>query len=513
MSAKRIAMRKIKEILRLSLAAHLSVRQIKSSTHVSLGAIQKILTTAREHNISWPIPDDWDDQVLMEKLYPKPLPRRCSRYEEPVWFDIHQEIKKKGVTMLLLWEEYREHAPENHYSYSQYCSKYRKWAQNQKRSMRLSHKAGEKLFLDYAGQTIPIVCGSTGECHDAQIFVAVMGASNYTYAEATWTQQLPDWLGSHVRAFNFFGGVPELLIPDNLRSAVNQACRYDPSLNPSYQQLAAHYDVAVIPARPYKPKDKAKVEVGVQIVERWILAKLRHHTFFSLAELNHCIKILLIDLNNRIMKQWKGSRKEWFETLDKPALKSLPVLGYVFMDIKRVKVGIDYHITYKDHLYSVPHIFIGETLECHASESRIELYFNGKSVVTHQRSARPGTTTLAHHMPEKHQKHQRWSPERLMHWSSTIGSEVELWVKDQLSSRKHPEQAYRACLGLLSLSRQYPNDRLNNACKVANHQSLRRLKQIKSILNAHLDKLPVLTAEQRSLPQDHSNVRGPQSFH
>ena len=506
-------MRKIKEILRLSLSAHLSVRQIHSSTQVSLGAIQKILSAAREQNISWPIPEDWDDDVLMKKLYPKPLPRRRSRHEEPDWLDVHQEVRKKGVTLILLWEEYRDQTPESHYSYSQYCANYNKWSQNQKRSMRQSHKAGEKLFLDYAGLTIPIVCGSTGECRDAQIFVAVMGASNYTYAEATWTQQLPDWLGSHVRAFNFFGGVPELLIPDNLRSAVTKACRYDPAVNPSYQQLAAHYDVAVIPTRPYKPKDKAKVEVGVQIVERWILAKLRHQTFFSLAELNHCIKALLIDLNNRVMKQWKGSRKAWFEALDKPALRPLPSMDYVFMDIKAVKVGIDYHITYKDHLYSVPHIFVGETLECHASEGRIELYFNGKRVVSHQRSARPGTTTLAQHMPEKHQRHQRWSAERLTHWSSTMGSEVELWVKNQLSSRKHPEQAYRTCLGLLSLSREYPNDRLNNACKVANHQNLKKLKQIKSILNANLDKLPVSPQEQLTLPQDHSNVRGPKSFH
>jgi len=506
-------MRKIRDILRLRLAAGLSIRQIKDSTKASVGAIQKLLVKADELELSWPLPDALDDNQLAQLFYPGADTTVASRYQMPDWSAIHQELKRKGMTKQLLWEEYTQQHPNRCYSYSQFCDRYRRWCGQQKRSMRQTHKAGEKCFVDYCGPTVPIISASTGELRQAQVFVGVLGASNYTYAEATLTQSLPDWLGSHARMFTFFGGCPELVIPDNLRSGVSKACRYDPQLNPSYQQLAEHYQLAVVPARPYKPKDKAKAEVGVQIVERWILARLRHYSFFSLAELNQCIRALLDELNQKPFKQLPGNRLQAFEQLDRPALRPLPAHPYHYVEIKPVKVNIDYHVQHRQHHYSVPHQYVGETLELHASDSLVTLYFRQRQVATHPRKHQPGTTTEAAHMPKRHQKQQQWTPGRLKNWAKDIGPEVLTWADAQLKSKAHPEQAYRVCLGLLNLSREYPPERLDAACKIANRGGLLRLKQIKSILQSNRDRLPEQLDLQAELPQDHENIRGPHNFH
>ncbi len=514
MAAKRTAMRKLREVLRLSYSAGLSIRKINASTKISVGSIQNILKLAEQLGVSWPIPEDWDDQALALKFYPRSDAKPSAKFQDPVWTEVHLELKKKGMTLQLLWEEYTQQYPNRCYSYSQFCARYGDWQKKQKRSMRQTHRAGEKLFIDYAGPTLPVVCASSGEIRSAQVFVAVLGASNYTFAEATWSQSLPDWLSSHVRAFEFFGGTPLMLIPDNLKSGVNKACRYEPELNPSYQQLAAHYGVAVVPARPYKPKDKAKAEVGVQIVERWIMAKLRHQTFFSLAELNQCIHGLLIGLNQKPFKQWPGNRQQWFETLDKPALSPLPKHVYRYTDIKTARVNIDYHVAYDHHLYSVPHHCVGEQVELHACDKLIEVYFQGKRIASHVRKFYPGMTTEPTHMPERHSKQQQWTPGRLMNWAQSIGPDALQWVKTQLHSKTHPEQAYRICLGLLNLSRVYPHTRLNQACALANQKALFKLKNVKAILQSNLDKLPEAVPVQRTLlPQDHENIRGANSFH
>jgi transposase len=506
-------MRKIRDILRLRGAGGLSIRQINASTKVSVGAIQKLLAKAEALGLGWPLPADLDDTGLARLFYPDADTRVSSRFQVPDWPVIHQELKRKGVTLQLLWEEYTQQYPNRCYSYSQFCDRYQHWRGKQKRSMRQAHKAGEKCFVDYAGQSVPIVDAETGEIHPAQIFVAVLGASNYTYAEATRTQSLPDWLGSHVRAFEYYGGSSAIVVPDNLRSGVSRACRYDPDLNPSYQQWAEHYQVAVVPARPYKPKDKSKAEVGVQIVQRWILARVRHHTFFSLAELNHCIRSLLEELNDKPFKKLPGNRRQAFEQIDKPALQPLPRQPYRYLDIKPVKVNIDYHVHYQRHHYSVPHHYVGERLELHASDALITLYCRRQRVASHPRSYRPGTTTEPAHMPTRHHKHQQWTPGRLKNWAADIGPEVVTWVSAQLDSRDHPEQAYRLCLGLLNLSRAYPRERLDAACRIANTAGLTRLKQIKSILKSNRDQLPVQLDLDTELPQDHENIRGPQTFH
>jgi len=514
MATKRIPMRQLREVLRLRLHAKLSLRQIRDSLKLSLGAIQKVISKADELGLTWIEIDTLDDQHLIQQFYPTPTTRQSSKFQLPDWVDLYQELKRKGTTKYLLWEEYCQQYPDRHYSYSQYCILYLRWLKKQRRSMRQTHKAGEKLFVDYAGQTVSIVTPVTGEIRTAQIFVAVLGASNYTFCEATWSQKLPDWINSHVRAFNFIGGVPTIVVPDNLKSAVTKACRYDPEINPSYQQLAAHYGTALVPARPLKPKDKAKAEVGVQIIERWILAKLRHHTFFSLSELNQCIKALLEEVNNKPFKQLKGTRQQWFETIDKPALLPLPKQTYQYTDIKTVKVNIDYHVQYEDHFYSIPHHLVGEKIELHAKEYLIEFFFHNKRITSHARKYHSGMTTVSEHMPVKHEKHHKWTPGRLMNWAKDIGDEVLLWIKTVLNQRQHPEQAYRVCLGLLSLSRSYPAERLNKACAIANKNSLFKLKHIKDILLSNQDQLISEPKESLpTLPQTHENIRGPESFH
>ena len=506
-------MRNIREVLRLRLSAQLSMRQISSSTKLSVGAIQKLTKQAQVLGLGWPLPAELDDTQLAKLFYPQADTALSPRREVPDWALVHQELKRKGMTKQLLWQEYTERFPNRCYSYSQFCDRYRHWCGQQRRSMRQLHKAGEKTFIDYAGITVPVVNAHTGEISNAQIFVAVLGASNYTFAEATASQSLPDWLQSHVRMFAFFGGCSELLVPDNLRSGVSKACRYDPQLNPAYQQLAAHYGVAVMPARPYKPKDKSKAENAVLVVERWILMRLRHHTFFSLSELNHCIAALLTQLNSKPFKQLPGCRRDAFEKLDKPALQPLPSQPYRYVEIKTVKVNIDYHVQYQQHHYSVPHHYVGEKLELHAADTLLQIYFRQTLVATHPRKYHVGMTTVPGHMPKRHSQHQQWTPGRLKQWASSIGHNTLEWVSWQLRSKDHPEQAYRVCLGLLNLSRSYPGTRLDAACKLANQEKLYRLKHIKSILKANRDQLPEQLELSTTLPQEHENIRGPNSFH
>lgn len=514
MPTKRISMRKLRDILRLRLQGQLSMRQIRNSLRISLGAIQKVLHKAGELHLDWEAIKKLDDQELASLFYPTSDNRVSTQFQMPDFDDIHKQLPDKGITKQLLWEEYTQQYPNRCYSYAQFCHLYLQWQKKLRRSMRQVHKAGEKLFVDYAGQTVPIVNPETGEVKDAQIFVAVMGASSYTFAEASWSQSLPDWVNSHARAFTFLGGVPDLVVPDNLKSGVTKACRYDPDINPAYQQLAAHYGTAVVPARPRKPKDKAKAEVGVQIIERWILARLRHQTFFSLHELNQCIRVLLDDVNRRPFKQLPGSRLSWFEDLDKPALSPLPKQPYQYTDIKSVTVNINYHVQYDRHQYSVPHQLVGEKLELHAREQIVELFFRNRRVASHARKYRSGYTTLTEHMPERHQAHEKWTPGRMMNWAKDLGGEVLLWVRHQLETRDHPAQAYQVCLGLLNLSRQYPAERLNRACQIANQKQLYRLKYVKGILRSNLDQVPPAADEQLPLlPQTHENIRSPESFH
>jgi transposase len=509
MPSKRIPMRKIKEVLRLHFEAGLGHRKIAQALNISKGAVNKYLSLARANGLSWPLPEDLDEEKLEQCVFSR-APKPFHQLVKPDHAAIHQELKRKGVTLQLLWSEYASIHGENAYHYSRYCDLYRDWAGKQKRSMRQRHRAGERLFIDYCGPTVEVIDPSTGEVCKAQVFVAVLGASNYTYAEATWSQGLPDWIASHQRAFRFLGGVPELLVPDNLRSAVKKACRYAPEPNDTYLELARHYGTAIVPARPYKPKDKAKAEAAVLLVERWILARLRHRTFFSLQELNEAIRELLEELNARPFQKLPGCRKSAFETLDRPALKALPAMPYDYAEWKRAKVGFDYHVEVNKHFYSVPHTLIGEQLDVRIGGAVVEIFRKGKRVAAHPRTHTGGFSTLSEHMPKSHRKHMEWSPGRFLNWAKDIGPCTLNVVKQQLRERPHTEHGYRACLGLLNQANRYSRPRLEAACKRALTIGSPTYRSIASILKKGLDRQnPNDTNQlvQEKLPL-HGNVRG-----
>ena len=519
MSAERTSMRTIKEVLRLKFEAGLSQRQISRSLKIGLGTVSLHLNRAKAAGLSWPLPEAMDDASLERSLFTESPPPVRSGHIELDYASMHEELKRKGVTKQLLWEEYKQIHGESGYQYSQYCQRYRDWVLTLKRSMRQTHKAGEKLFIDYCGPTVPLVNPDTAEVYQAQIFVATWGASNYTYAEATRTQRKADWIQSHVNAFEFFGGTPEVLVPDNLKSAVTKPCRYEPVINDSYQHMASHYKTAIIPARPYKPKDKAKAENAVLVVERWIMARLRHMTFFTLAELNQHIRFLLDDLNCRPFKKLPGSRLSQFELLDKPAMRVLPGQSYQFTEFKLARVNIDYHLEYDKHYYSVPHHLVKHQVGVQATRDAIAVFFKGKPVARHRRSQRQWAyTTEPAHMPQAHRKQGEWSPGRLLNWAKDIGPHVVSVTKELLARKAHPEQAYRACLGLLNLSRTYDTQRLDKACERAMIIGSPTVRSIKSILQQGIDQLVLPlndppTQHEDPLCDDHDNIRGPQYYH
>jgi transposase len=505
-------MRKIQEVLRLKWERGLTNRQIAKSVSVGRATVADYLRRAEAAGVRWPIPADLDEAGLERKLFPPPPKLPLGSRPLPDWRNIHQELKRKGTTLFLLWEEYKQVFPEG-FQYSWFCEQYGLWAGKLDLVMRQVHRAGEKLFVDYAGQTVPVVDPETGEIRQAQIFLAVLGASSYTYAEATWTQSLPDWIGSHVRAFQFFGGVTEVAVPDNLKSGVSKACFYEPDLNPTYQDLATHYGFAVIPARVGKARDKAKVEVGVQVVERWILARLRHCQFFSLADLNQAIRNLLVLLNERPFRKLSGCRKSQFERLDKPALKPLPLAPYVYADWKEARVHIDYHIEVGKHYYSVPYQLVKQLLHIRITRTTIEAFFRGRRVAAHIRSHRQGGfTTLPEHMPPAHRRYQEWSPERLIHWALETGPQTARLVETILCSRQHPQQGFRTCLGILRLAKPYGPDRLEAACARALAIGAQGVRNLEAILKNGLDRRPLPVAVPATLPLDHDNLRGPRYY-
>jgi len=409
---KRKSMRKVREVLRLALAGGLNQRQVARSLSLSPTTVGEYLRRAESAGLTWPLPD-LDDAQLEGRLYPIMARGQADTRAIPDWAAVHRELKRKGVTLLLLWQEHKAAHPDG-LQYSQFCDRYRAFAGRLDLVMRQHHRAGEKLFVDYAGPTVEVIDRATGEIRAAQIFVATLGASNYTYAEATWTQGLPDWCASHIRAFEFLGSVPALLVPDNLKSAVTQPCRYEPQTNATYEELAAHYRTAILPARVRRPRDKAKVEQSVLLVERWILARLRHQSFFSLSELNAAIRTLLGQLNERPFKKLPGCRRTLFEQLDRPAMTPLPSERYTYAEWKRARVHIDYHVEVEGHYYSVPYQLVKQELDVRLAAQTVELFHRGKRIASHQRSTHKGWhTTLAEHMPQAHRQYASWTPESL----------------------------------------------------------------------------------------------------
>jgi transposase len=509
-------MRRVREILRLKYECGASDRAIAVAVGVARSTVQLCLTRAAAAGLAWPLPATLTDQGLEALLFaPTGGSRPGIRHKaEPNWAVIHRELRRPGVTLLLLWEEYRALHPQG-YGYSRWCELYRSWEGRLSPTMRQAHPAGERLFVDYAGHTVEVVDGSSGEIRPAQVFVAVLGASNYTYAEATWTQSLPDWIGSHTRVLAFLGGVPRQIVPDNLRAGVLRANWYEPGINPTYRDLAAHYGTAILPTRVRRPRDKAKVEVGVLVVERWILARLRNQRFFSLAELNTAIAALITDLNARPMRKLGVSRRQLFDQLDGPALLPLPAEPFVYAEWRIRRVALDYHVEIDGHYYSVPHRLLRERVEARVTVRTVELFHKGERVAVHVRGgARGRHTTLPEHMPQAHRRHAEWTIERIRQEAAAIGPATARLTALILESRPHPEQGFRACLGILRLVRSYGRDRVEAACARGLEIGARSYGSVQSILQHGLDRQPP-AAEPASgePPLIHPNIRGSGYYH
>jgi transposase len=511
MSAKRLSMRKTKEVLRLWFDQGLSHRAIARSCSVNHRTVKEYVRRFQQAGLAWPLPEDMDEAALHKRLFP-PKEGRCwgRALQMPEMNYLHQELKRPGVTLERLWQEYREREPEG-YSRSRFYYHYRQWAKTLHPTLRHDHKAGEKLFVDYAGKKPEIVNPQTGEITEVELFVGCLGASSYTYAEATLTQSLPEWIGAHIRMLEFLGAVPTVLVPDNLRSAITRACRYEPDVNPTYQDFANHYGLVVIPARSTKPRDKAKVESAVQLGERWILGGLRDQTFFSLADLNTAIRAVLEKLNTRKFQKVDVSRKDLFQEIDLPAMKPLPLVRYEYGEWRKAKVNIDYHIEVAYNYYSVPYSLIHKHVEVRLTAATVEIWFQGKRIASHPRLYGKGRhQTLDAHRPPDHQKYLQWTPERILAWGAKTGPWTEALMEKVMASRRYPEQGFRSCLGILRLGQKYGPQRLEHACRRAVAIQGHSYTSVQSILKRGLDTQPVpsIRPQQQILPLFHSNIRG-----
>jgi len=511
MPRARIAMHSIEEILRLRHECGCSQREIARSCGLSAGTVNKLLQLAGQAGLSWPLPPELDEAALQQRLYGRPAGAGPSARREAIDFAaLHKElIQRKHLTLMLLWQEYREQHGDG-YGYSQFCELYRQWKSRQDPVMRQEHKAGERLFVDYAGQTVAIEEAATGQTREAVIFVATLGASSYFYAEASWGQDVACWIGSHVHAFEDFGGVPEILVPDNLKSGVTKACRYEPVLNRSYKEMARHYGVAIVPARAYRPKDKAKVEKCVQLVEQSLLEALRHERFTSLGELNEAIAARRKALNARPFQKRPESRRELFETLDRPALRALPAQRYEYAEWKLGRVNIDYHVAVEGHCYSVPCELVREPVEIRLTASGVEVLHKGRRVAVHARSGKKGGfTTAPEHRPKSHREHGAWPPERMKEWAARVGPSTAAVVGELLDRSPFPQERYRGCLGIMRLARQCGEERMEAAARRALHYRSVSYASIKAILTRGADREPLEGGEPRGgAAVKHDNVRG-----
>jgi len=503
---KRLVMKKTKEILRLKFDLGLDNRQIARSLKISHSTVGKYLKKAESVGITWPLDGSLSDEALEAMLFGKKPSAERNKPLPDVEYT-RRELSKKGVTLMLLWQEYLKDNPDG-YRYTQFCEYFRQYRKSLDVSLRMPHIAGEKMFVDYAGQTMFVVDRDTGEAREIQIFVSVLGASDYIFAEATPTQELPFFIGSHVHAFSFYGGVPMITVPDNLRQGVTKACRYEPEVNSTYLDMASFYGTAIIPARPAKPKDKAKVENAVLQVERWILAPLRNRIFFSISELNEAMAELLAALNEKGLTKIGKSRRDLFKEIDKPALRALPPAPYEFATFKKARVNIDYHIEVDGVYYSAPYQLIRKEVEVRLTTRVVQIYYRGKRIASHMRSYIKGAyVTKDEHRPASHQKHLEWTPSRMIAWAKETGEATQALVAAIFKARAHPEQGYRSCLGIIRLSKRYGSDRIEAASRRALDIGAISYKSVKSILENGLDKVP--TEEMAvQVPIEHENIRG-----
>jgi len=502
-------MRKVRELLRLRWGEHLSLRDAAAALAMPHATVALYERRAEQAGLAWPLGDVDDD--ALERLLFAPSPQKLTR-DRPDFAYLQRELRHKGVTLALLWDEYREAHPAG-YAYSQFCKLYREWRRHLDVVMRQDHLAGEKLFVDFPGLTIPIYDeGTLDVSYRAELFVAVLGASNYLYAEALRSQALEHWVGAHVHCFQFLGGCPRVVVSDNLKPGVTKASRYEPDLNATYQEMAAHYGIAIIPARPYRPRDKAKVEVGVQIAERWIMARVRKERFTSLAEANEAIATLVELVNAKPFKKLEGSRRSVFLELDRPALRRLPEEPYEFATWRRAKVNIDYHVEVERHYYSVPYRLVREVVEIRLTTSTVEVFFKNHRVASHLRRYDKGRhSTLSEHMPDSHRRYLEWTPGRIVHWAEKNGPATGEFIDQLLASRPHPEQGFRSALGVMGLAKKYSPQRLEAACARALLLRSFSYSSVASMLKHGLDQRPLSAGSTRAHPV-HSNIRGPNYY-
>jgi transposase len=503
-------MRKIREVLRLH-SLKVSGRQIARSLKVGPATISGYLARAKLAGLSWPLPEGLDDEALEKRLFER-LEEHPRARHAPDFGWIHTELRKKHVTLALLWQEYKAKEPEG-YQFSQFCNLYRQWARKLDLTMRQEHRGGEKLFVDFSGDGIPWIDPLTGEIQEAALFVAALGASNRTYAEAFENEKLPAWITGQVHALESIQGVPRVIVPDQPRTSTSQPCRYDPTLNPAYAEFARHYSTCIIPARPRKPRDKAKVEVAVQVAQRWIIAALRNSSFFSIDEINRAVRVLLEKLNNRPLKKLGRSRNELFEEIDKPHLQPLPEKPFELAEWKiGVRVNLDYHVEFQNDLYSVPYQLVHEVVDLRATASTIEIFHRHKRIASHLRgNGKRQYSTLSEHMPRSHQAHAEWTPSRMLRWAGEVGPATKTLAERIIEERPHPEQGYRACLGILRLGKRYTPERLEKAAERALACRSHSYRSVASILEKKLDSQPLPRLTQGSLPI-HENIRGSSYF-
>lgn len=501
-------MRHVKDILRLKHQNHLSVREIARSCGLPTSTVGDYLSRAEAADLGWPLPADLSDPQLMERLMnavATPAPTAPAK-PLPDWPAIHEQLRRKGVTLQLLWQEYRRDHPDG-YRYSRFCERYDQWAQTLDPVLRQPHHPGQKLFVDWAGQKVPIH-QADGTVTQASLFVAVLGASNKIYAEAFPNEQLGHWISGHCHAFTYYGGVSRAVVPDNPKTAVIHACRYEPVLHQTYQEMAAHYGTVILPARPQKPRDKAKVETGVQIAERQLLAPLRDQRFFSVAELNQALRPLLEKLNAQPFQKLEGSRNSWFESQEKSQLLPLPAQPFELAVWTKAKVNIDYHAAVDNHFYSVPYQWVHQELNVRSTAHTVELFHQGQRVAAHVRSYAAGKfTTLEEHRPKSHQRYLDWTPGRMVEWAAKTGPQCAKVIEHILQNKPHPEMGFRSCLGIIRLGKGVGAQRLEAACSRALRFGTCSYRSIKSILENGLDRQP----QEPELPLHspaHENVRG-----
>jgi len=503
-------MRKIRDVLKLKIGKGLSGRQVAGAMGISPATVADIVRRAHAAGLTWPLPEDMDDEELETLLYPKP--EKESERPVPDMKYLRTELSKKGVTIALLWQEYAAENPEDHYSYQQFARLYKNWKKSVETTMRQNHKAGEKVFTDFAGQTLPIVDPSTGEIKEAHLFVACMGFSSYTYAEAFPSEQLPCWIAGHMNAFAYFGATPEIIVPDNPAAIVTKADRYEPDLNHTFEEMAESYGCVIIPARVGKARDKAVVEAGVLQVERWVLAPLRNRVFHSVHEANQAIAERLEWLNNREMKEMEASRRDLFGSVDLPAMSPLPEKLYEYAEWEWAGVNIDYCVEVDKHYYSVPYQLTRQRVEARFASRTVEIFHKGRRVASHARSfVKGGHTILKEHMPASHRAYLEWTPSRIESWAARTGPETAGLVARIMREKPHPEMGYRSCLGIIRLAGKYGPERMEAAAARALATGAISYKSVKSILSSGLDRVQVKRKEPVP-PPCHDNVRGPEYY-